>query len=56
LIKAANNIVHAKELSEARRLLDGFLHQMPAVAEEYSNPNNFQFVKNLKASASRQKS
>lgn len=51
LVRAVNNIVRARESSEARTLLHDFLRRMPAEKAAYSNPNNFQFISGLQSAS-----
>jgi hypothetical protein len=48
LIRAANNIALAKNLPEARQVLDTLLGRMPVSEKEYSNPNHLKFIESLK--------
>jgi hypothetical protein len=53
LVRVVHYKSQATEKPDDRRLLDTFLRQMPVKREAYSNPTNFQFIKNLQSSAAR---
>lgn len=49
VVRIVNNNFRATEAPEARQLLGDLLKQMPSIIDDYSNRDNFQFVKKLKA-------